>query len=654
MKKKRLFYIIPLLSTFFFVILQLFDHPLIQEKIEGRLYDLRLNAKEIIQREPPPKHIIIISVDEKSIREIGRWPWSRDVIAKLVKKISIGQPKVIGIDIIFSERENKASDEKLAKAFEDADNIVLAMAFIVPKEKEKEEIGSPSKVPDFLWDSAFMEVRSVKGIPWKDWAVKPKSVNTPLAEFSKTAVLGHAYTHSDLDGVLRREIMYVYYEDDCYPSFALQVARIARNIEMKNMVLYSGSKIRLGNDFINTDISGRVIINYRGKERSYNYKSASDVINGKISSDVFHGKIVLVGTSALATYDQKVTPLSGNMPGVEKNANVIENILLNNFIKKSPGPLEIIYILLTGTLFGLILPRTKAVSGAAIAVGLMMSYVLLSFYLLIYKNLWISITYPVSNMLVIFIAMTVTKFFFEEKKAKEIRSMFSSYVSPKIVEQLVNNPEKAKLGGERKVVTVLFSDIAGFTSISEKKFPEEVVDMLNEYFNEMTDIIFKWDGTLDKFIGDEIMAFWGAPSDQPDHAELAVRCAMDMVDSLSRMQQKWIKRGQDVFDCGIGINTGEVLIGNIGSIGKKMDYTIIGDNVNLAARVEKLTRTYGTKIILTEFTKNYLEKTITSGLLGHFELKELETVKVKGKEKEVRIFELKSLPHKKLSQNSQQ
>ena len=645
MKKKLLFYLIPIISTSLFMGLQLFDHPLIQEKIEGRLYDLRLNIKETLKKKPPPQNIIIVSIDEKSIREIGRWPWSRKLIARLINKISIGQPKVIGIDIMFSEKENKASDEKLAKAIEDAGDIVLATAFIVPKEKE--EKGGSSEVPDFLWDSAFMEVRSVKGIPWKEWAVKSVSVNTPLEEFSKAASLGHVYTHSDLDGVLRYDIMYVYYRDDCYPSFALQVARIARGIEMKHMVLYGGSKIRFGDTFIDTDISGRVIINYRGKEHSYIYKSASDIINGEMPPEVFYEKIVLVGTSALATYDQKVTPLSGNTPGVEKNANVVENILLNNFIKKSPGPLEIIYILLTGIFLGLILPRSKAIPGAAIAIGLMVFYVLLSFYLIIYKNLWINITYPVSNMLIIFIATTVTKFFFEEKKAKEIRSMFSSYVSPKIVEELINNPEKAKLGGERKTVTVLFSDIMGFTALSERKPPEEVVDMLNEYFKEMTDIIFKWDGTLDKFVGDEIMAFWGAPTDQPNHAELAVRCALNMIDRLSEMQKRWTEEGKEILDSGIGINTGEVIIGNIGATGKKMDYTIIGDHVNLAARVEKLTRNYNAKIIVTGFTINYLATLIEKGLIGHYQLSEQDTVKVKGKEKEVKIFELKSLPHEK-------
>lgn len=647
-KNKLLFYIIPFLSTLLFITLQLFDPDTIREKIEGRLYDLRLNVKEIIERKPLSQNIIIVSVDEKSIRDIGRWPWSREVMAELINKISEGQPKVIGIDIMFSEEEDKESDAKLARAIEDSSNIVLATAFIVPTESENNIAEQQIReVPDFLWDAAFMEVRSVKGIPWMEGAVIPESINPPLEEFSKAASLGHVYTQPDLDGVLRRDIMYVYYGDDCYPSFALQVARIALGIEMKDMVLYGGSEIRLGDESIDTDIHGRVIIHYRGKEHSYAYKSASDVINGKIPSEVFNNKIVFVGTSALATYDQKVTPLSANMPGVEKNANVVENILLNNFIKKSPGPLEIVYILITGVFLGWILPRSRAIPGAALAIGLMVFYVVLSFYLLVYENLWINITYPFSNMLIIFIAMTVTKFFFEEKKAKEIRSMFSSYVSPKIVEVLINNPEKANLGGERKVVTVLFADLVGFTSLSEKKLPEEVVDLLNEYFKEMTDIIFKWDGTLDKFVGDEIMAFWGAPVEQPDHAERSVRCALDMIDSLDRMQEKWIKEGKDVLECGIGINTGEVLIGNIGAAGKKMDYTIIGDNVNLAARVEKLTRNYGAKIILTEFTKNYLESMITRELIGHYELRSLEAVKVKGKEKEVEIFALKGIPHEK-------
>jgi adenylate cyclase len=648
-KKKILFYLIPLISTSLFIVLQLFDPPVIQEKVEGRLYDLRLNVRDNIIRKQPHQNILIVYIDEKSIHEIGRWPWSRKLMAELINKVSEGKPQVIGVDIMFSEKEDRESDERLVQAIKKAGNVVLATAFIVPKKQKN--AGSPQEVPDFLWDSAFMNIPKVPKVdektPWEDFKVKPEKVIPPLEEFSKVATLGHVYSHSDMDGILRREVMYLYFANDYYPSFPLQIARIARGIKMENMVLYKDSGIMFGDSFIKTDLNGRVLINYAGEAYDFPFVSASDVIKGRTETIKFKDKIVLIGTSALATFDQKVSPLSGNMPGVEKNANVVENILLNNFIKKSPGPLEIIYLLATGIFLGLILPRLKAIPGAALATGLMVFYVALSFYLLIYNNIWINLTYPLSNMLIIFVSLTVTKFFFEEKKAKEIRSMFSSYVSPKIVEVLINNPEKAKLGGERKVVTTLFSDIAGFTSLSEKRNPEEVVDLLNEYFKEMTGIIFKWDGTLDKFVGDEIMAFWGAPVDQSDHAERAVRCAMDMIDSLTRMQEKWKKEGKDILDCGIGINTGEVLIGNIGAPGKKMDYTIIGDHVNLAARVETLTRKYGAHIILTEFTLQHLEAAVKQGTIDHYKIVELETVRVKGKEKEVKIFELKSEDNEK-------
>ncbi|MBI4710723.1 MAG: adenylate/guanylate cyclase domain-containing protein, partial [Nitrospirae bacterium] len=220
-----------------------------------------------------------------------------------------------------------------------------------------------------------------------------------------------------------------------------------------------------------------------------------------------------------------------------------------------------------------------------------------------------------------------------------------SYVSPQIVAELINHPEKAKLGGERRAVTIMFSDLIGFTSLSEKLPPEEVVSRLNEYFKEMVDIIFKWNGTLDKLVGDEIMAFWGAPLDQPDHAELAVRCALNMSDRLNEIQEEWRHKKQDVLDCGIGINTGEVLIGNIGAPGKKMDYTIIGDHVNLTARVEKLTRQYATRILITEDTVAGIESAIKSDLIGHIELKEPISTTVKGKEKAIKLYQLRGLKH---------
>ena len=640
-KRSLLFYLITLTFTLLFVFLQIFDPAIIREQLESKTYDLRLKLRNLIRQQSPASYIVIVAINDKSIEEIGRWPWGRDIMAALINNISAARPKVIGVDILFTEKERPETDEKLAEAINKAGNVALATAFEVPQGEKA--LTPPKDVPDFLWDSAFMEVKSQKGIKWKDFAVKAEKVKPSLPEISAVAALGHVYALPDMDGSQRWEILSLFYAGDCYPQFSLQIARIALGIPMKGMVLYGGSGIGLGNAFISTDLYGRAGINYRGKEHSFEYFSASDIIKSKIPLAALRNKIVLVGTSALATYDQKVTPFSANMPGVEKNANVVENILLNNFIRKSPGVMELVVIIFTGIFMGLTLPGLKAVPGASLALGFILLYIAACCYLLIYQNLWANLLYPVANMFGIFTLVTVTKFFQEEKKSKEIRQMFSSYVSPKIVKELIENPGKARLGGERRVVTILFSDIIGFTSLSERRQPEEVVNLLNEYLREMTDIIFRWDGTLDKFVGDEIMALWGAPVEQPNHAELALRCALAMSEKLDELQNIWKGRGAEVLDAGIGINTGEVLIGNIGAPGKKMDYTAIGDHVNLAARVETLTRQYGTRILITENTYNYAEPIIKKGLFGHLEFRELAYVKVKGKEKEVKIFELKGI-----------
>jgi adenylate cyclase len=227
-------------------------------------------------------------------------------------------------------------------------------------------------------------------------------------------------------------------------------------------------------------------------------------------------------------------------------------------------------------------------------------------------------------------SQTAYRFFTEERRARDIRKMFSSYVSKRIVDELIRDPSKMRLGGTRKQMTVLFSDIRGFTTFSEKYQPEEVVSQLNEYLGAMTDIVFEHDGTLDKFVGDAVMAFWGAPLDQPDHAQRAVRCGLDMIRKLRELQQKWAAEGKHVIDIGVGINSGEMVVGNMGAEGKKMDFTVIGDNVNLAARVEGLTRKYDSHIIITEYTYAKVKDSV--------EAKELEAVTVKGKERPVVMY----------------
>lgn len=290
----------------------------------------------------------------------------------------------------------------------------------------------------------------------------------------------------------------------------------------------------------------------------------------------------------------------------------------------------------------------RALGSAALASCAFASSLLLLWYVSSFKGLWANFIIPSFTVFFIYATVSGFRFLAEKRRAREIKGIFSSYVTEKIVNELVKNPQLAKLGGERKEITVLFADIKGFTAFSEMRQPEEVVALLNDYLKLMTDIVFRWDGTLDKFVGDSIMVFWGAPTEQKNHAELAVRCALDMITKLKRLQEKWLKEGKEPFDIGIGINTGEVVVGNMGAEGKKMDYTVIGDHVNLGARAEGLTREYDTNILITEFTYRRLEG-MFSRRIGHVTIKEMDSVKVRGREKPVVVYSLEpEEAHKKM------
>ncbi len=638
LKPKGLLYLFTSLSTSIFLSLQILNPSIIKERIETLTLDYRFYLRNYIRKPEIPKDIIIVTIDEKSLSLFGRWPWERSLQAKLIRNALEQKPKVLAIDLLFPERENKINDSELGETLRAGRNhIVLAQAFEVPEVQIEKPV---APAPDYVIDSAFMKVMDMKiGEPVISDRILP-----PITEIGSNLTLGHVYNRKDIDGKTRWEMLYLKYDSDFYPSLALQAARIILGISQGNMELYAGRGIGLGEIFIPFDPhGGRMLINYLGKERTFEYISASDILLDKASPEALKNKIVFLGTSALATYDLMNTTFSANMPGVEKNATVLENILNKRFLMPSPGIIESLIILFTGILFGYLLSGLKALKSAIVAFSGILLYLSLLLVLFTYRGIWVNLTYPVTNMLVIFTGITITKYFYEEKKAKEIRGLFSSYVSPKIVEKLLEHPDNVKLGGERKTITILFSDLRGFTKISERLPPEEVVNILNEYFNDMVDIVFRWEGTLDKFVGDAIMAFWGAPVEQPNHAELALRCALNMSDRLSKLQEKWISVGKESLDCGIGINSGEVVIGNIGALGKKMDYTAIGDPVNLCVRVESLTKEHNTRIIITEFTLEILRPLIDSNKFGHLEITELGSVKVKGKEKDVRIFGLKGI-----------
>ena len=636
---------------------------------------------------PVGQEVVLVVIDERSLQELGRWPWSRDKQAQLVREIGDGGAKVIGLDLIYAEAETtdflrdlqeiisttqetgalpRVSRQILEKmlAVADADhqfanslravhNVVLAFPLIVPETRlVQQDILQKTATPQVIKKSEFMLVRQASRRealqPYRATAALP-----PLTPFVDEAVgLGHIYSLPDPDGVTRHEYLALRYGDAYYPSFALEIARSYLGVPRDRMSLVLEEGVHLGDVLIPLDHRARMLINYAGPDQSFPYVSATDVVHKRVPPGTFRGKAVLVGGTALGTYDQKATPLSANFPGVEKNATVVENIVHRQFLSKSiwSGPLEIGLVLLFGLTLTYALQKLRALPGTVITGTAFLGYLATAEYLFISQDTSIPVITPLSTITLVFIASTVSSFMAKEKQAREIRAMFSSYVSPRIVEELMSSPSKATLGGQRKELTMLFADLTGFTSFSEKHPAEEVVAQLNEYLGAMTDIVFRWNGTLDKFVGDAIVVFWGAPLDQPDHAELAIKCALHMRKRLGELQAKWRAEGKAELDNGIGINTGIVVVGNIGAEGKKIDYTVIGDQVNLAARFQGLTRRFGCSIVMTEYTAERIKGLIevedlgdNRGRLGHVRLRKYGAVKIRGREKLVGAYAVEAL-----------
>jgi adenylate cyclase len=634
--RSKITIIVPTLIVLVTLLLAVKTPPIIDDYIEGLLVDYRFKIRNLISAPDVPGNIVIVTVDEKSLQEYGRWPWNRKLQTELIEKIFSGEPAQLGIDIFYPEKESKASDSALASAFSrHRSKLVTALGFEAEPGRRHD-----GDIEELLYDYAFTSIENFSLLK----AVEAFRVLLPPEPIRSSTDYGHVYSLADRDGKLRWEYLYVKFGDEYFPSLALQIAARAMDVPFGKLKIIGGMGIEAGGKFIPTDAFGRLHINYYGKEGSFPYFSAADVLSGRINPSVFEDKIVLLGTSAMSTYDMKVTPFSANMPGVEKHATVIANILNGDFIRRPPLYADLILLIIIGLLSVLVGNVRRALHSFVLydlllLITLVSNQVAFSVY-----GLRLNLIYPMIALAGSGIFTISYRYLIEEKKAREIRRMFSSYVTERVVNELIRNPEMARLGGERRNITVLFSDVCGFTSYSERHAPEEVVAILNEYLTAMTEVIFRWEGTLDKFIGDAIVAFWGAPLEQKNHAELAVRCALHMIKRLEELREQWVREGKTPLSMGIGINTGEVLVGNIGAEGKKMDYTVIGDHVNIGARVEALTRKFGTDILMTELPLNEIRRLVETSRIGHVSVRGVGTVVVKGKERPVRIYEIKSLP----------
>jgi adenylate cyclase len=589
----RLISILLAFLSAFIVIALYFNQNQFLEAFEAKTYDLRF--KSLRGAIAPSPEIGIVAIDNKSIAELGRFPWSRTQYVSLLERLTAAGAKVVLFDVFFSEEETRAIDKSLAAAIKKSGNVGLAVAY------------------DF--DENF----NVRG-----------STHSIKEIESKAAGLGHINLTPEDDGVVRRNKMFVEVNGKAVPSLGLRAAMMA---EGTNEFVAGTYDIKLGKRRIPVDANGFMWINFTGPSNHYPIYSFADIVQGRINPEELKGKILFVGATALGVYDLRVTPFDRNTPGVEVHATISDNILTGSFIRRTgdEGWLDIALILTLGLFTFYLTKRLGFYAAFPVAIVLSSAYVWFSF-LLFKQGHWISMIYPPLAIIFSLLIGGSFRYLVLERSARELRSIFSSYHSDKLVARLEEDPESAKIGGDSKDVTILFTDIKGFTSFSEKHTPQEVVARLNEYLGAMVEVIEEYDGYVDKFIGDGIMAYWGAPLAQPDHAKLAVACVVAMKKTMETLCAKWQAEGVEPFAIRAGMQSGEVVAGNVGLRGKKMEYTVIGDTVNQAARLESSAKYYGVNALVGEAT--YLMT------CDRYDYRELDKIRVLGKQVPITVYEL--------------
>jgi adenylate cyclase len=578
------------------------------------------------------------------------------VHASLIDYLVGGKPRLIVYDVLFADADTRVgfpyggdtwsgaeSDKALSDTIRKAGNVILLADATFVGETTGEQSWRDQGYR--LGSEAILE--------------RPVIFEPPGLLADPALALGHNLFIYDSDGPMRHVVPFVRTGDRAMPNLGLAAAFRAAGVDPARVTI-QGSTLKAGGAVmpletrrVNTTQGAATylwgLINFRGpaylrdlKSRPYASYSFFDLLYSEeqilagqkpdIDPSVFHDKIVFVGVTAAGLSDVFETPFAGGrMPGIQVHASVADDFLSNRFMHPESRGVRIALIAAMALAFGLVATLLPAWWAAGAFVAIIAAFVALATRQFEHGT-WINITQPTLASSLALFGGVAYQYFFEGREKRKMKRLFGQYVSKDVYDQLVANPELARLGGQRRQMTVLFSDIRGFTTVSESGQPEEIVAILNEYFTRMVDIVFRNKGTLDKFVGDMVMALFGAPLDDRDHAQHAVDAALEMVRELNRLNQKWTAEGRPALDIGIGISTGPMIAGNIGSEAI-MSYTVIGDAVNLGARLESLNKQYGTRIIISEATRKALP--------DRYHFRPLGDVVVKGKTMPVAIFEVK-------------
>jgi len=628
--------------------------PLI-DRLELLAYDIRLR---LTMPGTLDHKVVILDIDEKSLQEKelggeGRWPWSRDRMALIMDKLfDKYEVAVAGFDVVFAERDAssglRALEQLAERELKDVPAYQAALQKLKPqfdydglfarKLKGRNVVmgyyfsNDPSP-PTGLLPAPAMRLEDLGGrrIPAK---IPRRSFAANLPELQKAAATGgHFNPTDDEDGIMRRVPLLLEHKGAFYEPLSLAVVRLVlgsppvRPQFVNNVV----EEFEVGPFKIPVDREWNALVPYRGKQGSFKYYSMVDVINERIDIAELKGKIALIGTTAPGIFDLRATPVQGAYAGVEVHANLIAG-MLDEKIKHQPpdvGGWEFFLLLGVGLVMVFLQPRLGFMTGIAAVVGVLAIAIGSNIAVFHYYNLVLPLASSVSLILVLFTLNMAYGFFVEGAGRRKVAARFGQYVPPEVAEEMAEAPEDYNMEGESREMTVLFTDVRGFTSISEGLEPKALSQLMNEFLTPLTEVIYRHRGTIDKYMGDCIMAFWGAPVRNPAHARAGVLAAIEMQRTLKSLQPAFRARNWPEVRIGVGLNTGRMSVGNMGSR-IRLAYTVMGDAVNLASRLEGITKEYGADIIVGEGTREAVPDVV---------FRELDRVRVKGKEVPVAIYE---------------
>lgn len=587
------------------------------EAIRLRVEDSLYLFQHLVKKEHKPHpDLVVVAVDEKSVNQLGRWPWDRKVIGELVKRME--QANLVVFDVIFSEPTEE--DPILAEAISQAGNVILGFFL----RREATQI-NPQESLDLLRNSELFRVKKLSDkVGLREFPFV--EINLPL--IAESALMQAPFnSEPDADGLYRKYPIAYLFHGSLYPSLALQAYRLYKNQDLELVLSTRGiESAKVGDLYLPIFDHGYLLLNLPSMQE-VRVISAVDVLKGNAN---LRGKVVFFGATEIGIYDIRPTPIDSTTPGVFLHYTAMSNLLTRDLIRNLPSStfFSIPFLSLLPIAFLKVSKLRRRLLLYLLILNLLIVFSMLSFS---YLRVYIPFLYPTLALSFSYLGVESYLYYTSERRVKELRRAFSSYLSPQLLEIILKDPERLKLGGEEREITVLFSDIRGFTSLSEGLEPEVLVSVLNEYLEPMTLIVLEEGGMLDKYIGDAIMAVFNAPVDLIDHRRRACQAALRMLQKLKELNLSFMQKYGVELNIGVGINTGYAVVGNMGSK-VRFDYTAIGDTVNLASRLEGLNKLYGTNIIVSEYT--------AAGLEEEFLFRPLDKVAVKGKKKPVMIFEL--------------